>query len=55
MLDAHWVLFSIFPELDRTLKLVKELEECGISAITVHGRTRQERPQHAVHTGLYYK
>uniref|UniRef100_A0A914VW44 DRBM domain-containing protein n=1 Tax=Plectus sambesii TaxID=2011161 RepID=A0A914VW44_9BILA len=32
--------------LPETLHMVKELEKCGISAIGVHGRTRDERPQH---------
>lgn len=41
----------IFPDVDRTLELAAGLAECGIAAITVHGRTRQERPQHPVHGG----
>lgn len=41
----------IFPDIEKSVSLVKEFEACGISAITVHGRTRQERPQHPVHAG----
>lgn len=43
----------IFPDVERTLELAACLAECGIAAITVHGRTRQERPQHPVHSGEY--
>lgn len=34
-------------DLDETIKLVKEFEVIGISAIAIHGRKRHERPQHA--------
>ncbi|XP_044742530.1 tRNA-dihydrouridine(20) synthase [NAD(P)+]-like [Chrysoperla carnea] len=36
----------IFPDLDETIALVKKFANTGISAIGVHGRTIQERPQH---------
>ncbi|XP_059617344.1 tRNA-dihydrouridine(20) synthase [NAD(P)+]-like [Phlebotomus argentipes] len=39
----------IFPKLEDTVKLVKEFEALGIAAIAIHGRTRDERPQHPVH------
>ncbi|XP_039444122.1 tRNA-dihydrouridine(20) synthase [NAD(P)+]-like [Culex pipiens pallens] len=42
----------IMPELDDTLRTVKELESTGISAIGVHGRTKVERPRHPVHTDV---
>ncbi|CAB3231091.1 unnamed protein product [Arctia plantaginis] len=32
-----------------TLKVVEKLVSSGIKAIAIHGRTRDERPQHAVH------
>lgn len=35
---------------EKTLELVEKLASSGISAIGIHGRTRDERPQHAVHT-----
>lgn len=41
----------IFPDVEQTLELAAGLEACGIAAITVHGRTRKERPQHPVHGG----
>lgn len=34
---------------DDTLKLVQKLVNSGIKAIAIHGRTRDERPQHPVH------
>lgn len=45
----------IFPDIERTISLVKEFEAIGISAIAVHGRTRQERPQHKVHADMIRK
>lgn len=39
----------IFPKIEDTVKLVKEFEALGIAAIAIHGRTRDERPQHPVH------
>lgn len=41
----------IMPELEDTLRTVKELESTGIAAIAVHGRTKVERPRHPVHPG----
>ncbi|GAB1293601.1 tRNA-dihydrouridine(20) synthase [Apodemus speciosus] len=38
----------ILPSLEDTLNLVKRIERTGISAIAVHGRNREERPQHPV-------
>lgn len=37
-------------DLDETIALVKEFEATGIAAIAVHGRKKNERPQHAVNT-----
>ncbi|KAJ9578807.1 hypothetical protein L9F63_004957 [Diploptera punctata] len=39
----------ILPDLDNTLALCKFLESSGIIALTVHGRTKEERPQHPNH------
>ncbi|VDP83157.1 unnamed protein product [Echinostoma caproni] len=39
----------ILPKLEDTLELVRLIESTGVSAITVHGRTIQERPQHRNH------
>lgn len=36
----------VLPTLEKTLELCDTLASTGISAITVHGRTRDERPQH---------
>lgn len=33
----------ILPDLAETLKLVKTIEDCGVSAIAVHGRTKDQR------------
>lgn len=35
-----------------TLRLVEKLVSTEIKAIAIHGRTRDERPQHAVHTDI---
>lgn len=32
---------------EATVAFCKMLEECGVSAIGVHGRTREQRPRHA--------
>lgn len=42
----------ILPELEDTLKLCKTLASCGIAAIAVHGRTKDERPRHANHNDV---
>lgn len=42
----------ILPDLQDTLRLCKTLESSGIEAIAVHGRTRDERPQHANHNDI---
>lgn len=34
----------VLPELDDTLRLVRLIESCGVSAIAVHGRTKEQRP-----------
>ncbi|CAH2002512.1 unnamed protein product [Acanthoscelides obtectus] len=36
----------VFEDVEETVKLAKQLESTGISAIAVHGRTKAERPQH---------
>lgn len=36
---------------EETIAHVKELESTGIAAIAIHGRTRDERPQHRPHPG----
>ncbi|XP_034828139.1 tRNA-dihydrouridine(20) synthase [NAD(P)+]-like isoform X1 [Maniola hyperantus] len=40
----------IFETPEKTLEVVKKLVNTGISAIAIHGRTKDERPQHFVHT-----
>lgn len=35
--------------LEETLSLCKMIESTGVVALTVHGRTREERPKHAAH------
>lgn len=34
----------ILPDLGKTIELVKMIEQCGVSAIAVHGRTKEQRP-----------
>lgn len=36
----------ILPRLEDTIELVKMIELCGVSAIAVHGRTKEQRPNH---------
>lgn len=40
----------IMPDLANTIAAAKDLESTGISAIGVHGRTRDERPRHPCRT-----
>lgn len=39
----------IFTDLEKTLSLVRVIEKTGVSALAVHGRTKDERPNHDVH------
>lgn len=39
----------VFDSVEETVNFCKGLEETGIAAIAVHGRTRDERPQHCNH------
>ncbi|XP_022241457.1 tRNA-dihydrouridine(20) synthase [NAD(P)+]-like isoform X2 [Limulus polyphemus] len=36
----------VLPELEDTIALAKLIESTGVAALTVHGRTKEERPQH---------
>lgn len=36
----------VLPDLAATINLVKIIESCGVSAIAVHGRTKDQRPHH---------
>ncbi|XP_023948508.2 tRNA-dihydrouridine(20) synthase [NAD(P)+]-like [Bicyclus anynana] len=42
----------IFETPEKTLEVVNKLVNTGIHAIAIHGRTKDERPQHAVHTDI---
>ncbi|MPC14460.1 tRNA-dihydrouridine(20) synthase [NAD(P)+]-like [Portunus trituberculatus] len=42
----------ILDSISETLELCKLIEECGVAAIGVHGRTRQERPRHPNHNDV---
>ncbi|XP_075693599.1 tRNA-dihydrouridine(20) synthase [NAD(P)+]-like isoform X1 [Rhinoderma darwinii] len=39
----------ILPTVEETVNLVKLIEKTGVAAIAVHGRKKEERPQHPVH------
>lgn len=41
----------ILPDIDQTISIVKDFEAIGISAIAVHGRTKDERPHDPVNKG----
>lgn len=49
------VIFRIFYDIDKSIKLAKELESTGISAIAIHGRTPNSRPDSIVDSGECYK
>ncbi|TRY63084.1 hypothetical protein TCAL_13181, partial [Tigriopus californicus] len=36
--------------VEKTMEIVKVIESTGVRAFAVHGRTKDERPNHAVHT-----
>ena len=36
----------VLPTLEETVELCKMIESCGVSAIGIHGRTKEERPPH---------
>lgn len=36
----------VFEDFDATLQLVRLIEQTGVDALAVHGRTKYERPQH---------
>lgn len=42
----------IYDDVEESIKLVKEFESIGISAIAVHGRTKPQRPSDPVNKGL---
>jgi tRNA-dihydrouridine synthase 2 len=37
----------LLPKAEDTLSFCKLLEDCGVSAIAIHGRTREQRPHHS--------
>jgi len=41
----------VLPSLEETIKLAKVIESTGVSALAVHGRTKEERPRHPVREG----
>jgi tRNA-dihydrouridine synthase 2 len=42
----------ILSTAEETIRVVQELEKTGIKAIGIHGRTREERPQHPYHADV---
>lgn len=44
----------IFETPEKTYDVVKKLVNTGIRAIAIHGRTRNERPQHALHSDIIH-
>uniref|UniRef100_A0A670YIL0 Dihydrouridine synthase 2 n=1 Tax=Pseudonaja textilis TaxID=8673 RepID=A0A670YIL0_PSETE len=42
----------VFQMEEKTLRLVKRIEQAGVAAIAVHGRKKEERPQHPVHCNV---
>ena len=48
------MLFHVL-QFEETLSLVKLMESTGISAIGIHGRTKDERPKHQNHDDVIKK
>ncbi|CAL4063223.1 unnamed protein product, partial [Meganyctiphanes norvegica] len=42
----------ILPTLEETLKLARLIEQCGVAALAVHGRTKEERPNSPNHNDV---
>ena len=42
----------ILTSLDDTIALCKMIQDCGVAAIAVHGRTKDERPNHSNHNDI---
>jgi tRNA-dihydrouridine synthase 2 len=36
----------LLPTIEETLSLANVIQNCGVAAVAVHGRTKEERPQH---------
>ncbi|KAI9562084.1 hypothetical protein GHT06_013049 [Daphnia sinensis] len=36
----------LLPNIEETMDLARTIQNCGVAAIAVHGRTKEERPQH---------
>lgn len=42
----------ILPKIEDTLNLCRLIQRCGVAALAVHGRTKEERPQHRNHDNV---
>uniref|UniRef100_A0A0K2VDE6 DUS-like FMN-binding domain-containing protein n=1 Tax=Lepeophtheirus salmonis TaxID=72036 RepID=A0A0K2VDE6_LEPSM len=42
----------ILNDLEDTLNIVRLIQSTGVDALAVHGRTKDERPNHSVHTNI---
>lgn len=42
----------ILPTLEETLELARLIEQCGVAALAVHGRTKEERPNQPNHNDV---
>ncbi len=36
----------LLPTIEETISLANIIQNCGVAAVAVHGRTKEERPQH---------
>ena len=36
----------LLPTIDETIRLATTIQNCGVAAVAVHGRKKEERPQH---------
>lgn len=45
-------LCLVYVQVEDTIKLAQLIENCGVAAIAVHGRTRDERPSNPNHNDV---
>ena len=43
------MVYKYFLQLEKSISLVRMIESCGVAAVAIHGRRREERPRHPNH------
>ncbi len=49
-----YLLNRILDDIDKSISMVKDFEKLGVSAVTVHGRTRYQTRTEAVNKGMFF-